>query len=556
MPFAQYAERGYLADAASAATLVPFGGAHPLEDLRRAGREPRHTAAARVRPPADCGGCSGLGRCIQAGEGQSPSCACLDGSHGKTCLHRCENDCFHDCSGRGQCRHGWCVCDPGWSGVDCSEPLDARLADATRTSTSQFGAPHLSPPSYEDLPPALLRHASRLFGKLHVYTLPEDVNRAGATELWSQRQWKPGAFKGRCDEVHARRVYSAEAHFDALIMRDRRLRAPSPEVALVFYVPLFLNQRLTWGASAAPAMRRALHHIKHAYPFWNRTNGRDHVWFVFGERMTCSVPDEIRRAAIVVGHWGDLDCMSDRGVVVPPVSPLQHDYEEFSRNVLPFYAGRHCVASTKRGCVEWKDGTAPSDGPLLFFAGGITSFGSSQDNMRKGGNDSEELRSKWLQRVRSDPCALPNATCRGAYSMGVRQAVWRSELWRDPHVRLVSAGVTDYMAAVPRARFCLHTEGNGFGIRLVDYMAMGCVPLIINDRMARPFENVLNYTAFAVSMQKREIPTALDRLRAELPRHRALRERALETRRLFTWYRPVGLAYEATIAAISHRALT
>ena len=88
--------------------------------------------------------------------------------------------------------------------------------------------------------------------------------------------------------------------------------------------------------------------------------------------------------------------------------------------------------------------------------------------------------------------------------MGVRQAVWRQKLWAEPDMRIVSAGVEDaacsarpppspfaqardtalppppllwpgipdYLTAVPRAHFCLHTEGNGWGARVVDHMAV------------------------------------------------------------------------------------
>jgi hypothetical protein len=34
---------------------------------------------------------------------------------------------------------------------------------------------------------------------------------------------------------------------------------------------------------------------------------------------------------------------------------------------------------------------------------------------------------------------------------------------------------------VRQAHFCLHTEGNGWGARVVDYMAMECLPLMLND---------------------------------------------------------------------------
>ena len=50
--------------------------------------------------------------------------------------------------------------------------------------------------------------------------------------------------------------------------------------------------------------------------------------------------------------------------------------------------------------------------------------------------------------------------------------MWRQRLWAEPDMRIVSAGIPDYLTAVPRARFCLHTEGNGWGARVVDYMAM------------------------------------------------------------------------------------
>ena len=39
----------------------------------------------------------------------------------------------------------------------------------------------------------------------------------------------------------------------------------------------------------------------------------------------------------------------------------------------------------------------------------------------------------------------------------------------------------------PQAHFCLHTEGNGWGARVVDYMAMECLPLMVNDGMLFPY---------------------------------------------------------------------
>ena len=134
----------------------------------------------------------------------------------------------------------------------------------------------------------------------------------------------------------------------------------------LFYVPVFLNQRVSWGADLADSMLPALEHIKHALPYWNRTGGRDHVWFVFGERQTCVVPRAISAASIIVGHWGDLECVSAaKDVVVPTITPIQHDLPRFEKRLRPAMRAAASAGFERPG-------------PLLLFAGGITSFGASQ----------------------------------------------------------------------------------------------------------------------------------------------------------------------------------
>lgn len=86
------------------------------------------------------------------------------------------------------------------------------------------------------------------------------------------------------------------------------------------------------------------------------------------------------------------------------------------------------------------------------------------------------------------------------------QAVWRQKLYLEPDMRIVSAGIPDYLTAVPQAHFCLHTEGNGWGARVVDYMAMECLPLMINDRMIYSYANVIEWKSFAMHLLKRQIP--------------------------------------------------
>ena len=135
-----------------------------------------------------------------------------------------------------------------------------------------------------------------------------------------------------------------------------------------------------------------------------------------------------------------------------------------------------------------------------------------------------------MARVLNDKCSRPEVSCRSVYSMGVRQAVWRQRLWAEPDMRIVSAGIPDYLTAVPQARFCLHTEGNGWGARVIDYMAMECIPLMLNDGMIFPYANVLSWPRFSLHLSKRQIPTLASILRnvsaaAQLEMHAELRRR-------------------------------
>ena len=64
--------------------------------------------------------------------------------------------------------------------------------------------------------------------------------------------------------------------------------------------------------------------------------------------------------------------------------------------------------------------------------------------------------------------------------------------FRPPHDPLPKTAHSSPLGH-PQAQFCLHTEGNGWGARVVDYMAMECLPLIINDSMMFSYANVLDW---------------------------------------------------------------
>ena len=88
----------------------------------------------------------------------------------------------------------------------------------------------------------------------------------------------------------------------------------------------------------------------------------------------------------------------------------------------------------------------------------------------------------------------------------------------------------------------------------VDYMAMECLPLMLNDEMVFPYANVLDWARFSVHMRKREIPQLAARLRnISAAAQDAMHEVARRYKRGFVWWRPEGLAYEFTLAALGQR---
>lgn len=58
----------------------------------------------------------------------------------------------------------------------------------------------------------------------------------------------------------------------------------------------------------------------------------------------------------------------------------------------------------------------------------------------------------WLSDVEPGPFRfLCDAGRARALAWQVRQAVWRQRLWAEPDMRIVSAGIPDYLTAVPQA---------------------------------------------------------------------------------------------------------
>jgi len=70
-----------------------------------------------------------------------------------------------------------------------------------------------------------------------------------------------------------------------------------------------------------------------------------------------------------------------------------------------------------------------------------------------------------------------------------------------------------YYEELASSVFCGVLPGDGWSGRMEDSMLQGCIPVIIQDGIFLPYENVLNYNSFAVRVQEDDIPNLISTLR-------------------------------------------
>ena len=69
-----------------------------------------------------------------------------------------------------------------------------------------------------------------------------------------------------------------------------------------------------------------------------------------------------------------------------------------------------------------------------------------------------------------------------------------------------------------------------------------------------PYSNILNWDDFAIHLNKKDVPIIAATLRnVSAERQRAMHTTQRRYKRAFVWWRPDGLAYEYTLAALGQR---
>ena len=47
--------------------------------------------------------------------------------------------------------------------------------------------------------------------------------------------------------------------------------------------------------------------VQQHFPYWNRTNGADHIWLFTHDEGACWAPTEVANTSILLTHWGRMD---------------------------------------------------------------------------------------------------------------------------------------------------------------------------------------------------------------------------------------------------------
>ncbi|KAI3471660.1 hypothetical protein Pfo_028310 [Paulownia fortunei] len=442
-------------------------------------------------------------------------CDCkYDGLLGRFCEVPVLSVCINQCSGHGHCRGGFCQCDNGWYGVDCSIPS---VLSSIGEWPKWLRPAHINVPDIARLTGNLVNLNAVVQKKrplIYVYDLPPDFN----SLLLEGRHFKfecvNRIYDGRNATLWTDQLYGAQmAIYESILASP--YRTLNGDEADYFFVPV-LDSCIITRADDAPHLsmkdhhglrssltlefyKKAYEHIMLQYPYWNQSSGKDHMGQFFSwDEGACYAPKEIWNSMMLV-HWGNTNS--------------KHNHSTTA------YWGDNwnTISSDRRGNHPCFD----PDKDLVLPAWKIPDEHSL--NAKLWARPREERRTLFYFNGNLGP-AYENGRPEATYSMGIRQKV-AEEFGSSPNkegklgkqhaedVVVTPARADDYHEELANSIFCGVMPGDGWSGRMEDSILQGCIPVVIQDGIYLPYENVLNYESFAVRIPEDEIPNLIHILR-------------------------------------------
>ncbi|ONH95379.1 hypothetical protein PRUPE_7G067200 [Prunus persica] len=395
--------------------------------------------------------------------------------------------CINQCSGHGHCRGGFCQCDNGWYGIDCSIPS---VTSSVREWPQWLRPAQVDVPDSSHLPGKVVNLNAVVKKKrplIYVYDLPPDFNSLLLEGRHFRLECVNRIYDGKNSTLWTDQLYGAQVALYESILASP-YRTLNGEEADFFFVPV-LDSCIITRADDAPHLsmqehkglrssltleyyRKAYDHIVEQYPFWNRSSGRDHIWFFSWDEGACYAPKEIWNSMMLV-HWGNTN--------------LKHKH-----------------STTAYWADNWD--TIPSD-----KRGNHPCFDPDKDLV--------------LPSWKSPDVNSLSSKLWASYSMGIRQKL-AEEFGSSPNkegklgkqhaedVIVTPLRSENYHGDLASSIFCGVFPGDGWSGRMEDSILQGCIPVVIQDGIFLPYENVLNYDSYAVRIREDEIPDLINILRA------------------------------------------
>ncbi|KAJ7530989.1 hypothetical protein O6H91_14G050400 [Diphasiastrum complanatum] len=303
-----------------------------------------------------------------------------------------------------------------------------------------------APPSKGDFNP--LHLSSRI--RVYVYELPAKFN----------QDWLSNP---RCSS----HLFAAEVALHRILLKSS-VRTLLPEDADFYFVPVYVACNFSTKNGfpslqhARTLLQSAVELISKDMPYWNKSNGRDHVFVATHDFGACFHAMEDVAVAAGIPHFmknsiilqtfakkDDNPCQQVDYIQIPPyVVPPNHD-------------------------PVWQDLGKQNRDICVYFRGKME--------------------------------VHPKNISGRIYSRGVRTAIWQ-RFAVDKTFFIKRKRSENYQYEMLRSNFCLCPLGWApWSPRIVESVVYGCVPVIIADNIALPFSHAINWKKISLTVAERDV---------------------------------------------------
>ncbi|KAM7527994.1 hypothetical protein LguiB_031404 [Lonicera macranthoides] len=287
--------------------------------------------------------------------------------------------------------------------------------------------------------------------KVYVYDLPAKYNRD-----WLSNE--------RCNN----HLFASEVAIHRALMTSE-VRTLDPSEADFFFVPVYVSCNFSTVngfpaiGHARPLLKSAIELISSELPFWNRSRGSDHVFVASHDYGSCfhamehramedGIPEFLKNSVILqtFGVKYDHPCQDVENVVIPPYIPPASIRSTLSKSPV---TGQRDIFAFFRGKME----------------------------------------------------VHPKNISGRFYSKRVRTNIWR-KYGGDSRFYLKRHRFAGYQSEIVRSVFCLCPLGWApWSPRLVESVALGCVPVLIADGIRLPFSSAVQWPVISLTVQERDV---------------------------------------------------